>query len=391
MTKAFRKPPENIVIVFGGAIGDAIVFFDALGRLSQHQQACNRGLYFICKTPVARFLRAARPDIQVEIIQIDGSEFIRNPRYRHYVRSLLPLKSSILVSPHRSKFAEVVCCLMGVSRRIELRENIKMSKISPLHLLNKAAYNEHVFVPANSMAFERFRVLLTYLGCDSYETALSRWTKNAAASQRAGLLTGNSPYCVLSPTTAEPAKTWEFEKFRTAAIWVLENTNLNICVTGGNEAKGYCSRLKVGLSSEFEGRLIDCVSKTDSAEWIELVRDACFCFGNDSATTHIAAHVGTPSICVTPGFNYGYCQPYKLDVVHDEDEVPQCLYAYKDCFGCYLRNYGRCDGNPDCKAAVKAGKPYLCIQDISVEQALAALETLVSRLKLKKETIDEAV
>lgn len=379
------KPSTDVAVVFGGAIGDLIVFLEALDHLAQFQFSGGKRLFFVCKPVVAGFLKTVRPHMTIEIVDLRLKDYVINGKYRHQIAHRLSWRSLTLISPHQSKYAEAVCLLSHAPRRIELREKTNVNTISWVFWLNKFAYNERILVPADSMAFERFRALLVSLGCDSYETSLTLWEENSRAGSNALLIAGGDPYCVLAPTASEVAKSWEFEKYASVVQWILKNTSLNICICGGDEALGYCDRFgsEAGLPEIDAKRLIDCASKTDFAQWIELVRNASFCFGNDSATVHIAAHVKTPSICVTAGFCYGYCQPYVLDVVHKDDEIPHCLYAYKQCFRCFLRDYRRCSGNPDCKAAVDAGKPYLCIQDITLDQAIDALSALIGRLHLE--------
>ena len=373
---------KDIAIVFGGRIGDAIVFLDIVDALQEALNRNGKELLILCKPVVFSFVKAARPDIQASLLSFDLSDYSKSASYRsEKADALRRLSRCTIVSPHQSKYAEAVSLLSRASVRLELREETKINRLDYGYWLNKLAYNQRIFVEPGEMAYVRYKKLMSALGVEGYRSTLTPFPVNAeSAAWVRQQLTEGRRYCAIAPTTNEPEKSWEFGKFLSVIEWLTERTDLAVCLVGGAEGEGLYESACGRLGSR-SSRLVDCMDKTDFGQWIELVRGAEFCFGNDSATMHIAAHVGTPSVCVTPGFAYGYVQPYVLDEVGETDEVPVCLYAFKECFGCYSRDYRRCSGNPACRAAVKAGKPYLCIQDIPVEQAIGALEPLLRRIE----------
>jgi ADP-heptose:LPS heptosyltransferase len=116
--------------------------------------------------------------------------------------------------------------------------------------------------------------------------------------------------------------------------------------------------------------LIDKTAKTD--ELLSVIKYAKFFIGNDTGTTHLAAALQIPSICVFQVSNFGTFFPYFADKNESLAKIKNiCVYNKMDCFNCM--------GN--CKYKLKSNEVYPCVAGIEVKQVLQEFEILKNYFK----------
>lgn len=362
-----------VVIVNGGMIGDSILFHDALSAMTRHFKAQGKQTIMICRPAVKSFLTSVCPELDtIAYFEIAFDRFVTDfTYYKEIAERLKTLAAPLLIAPQPSKFADFIALNIPAKQKLQVKPSSRTRCRSPYEWLNRISYNTVIPVDTTLMALERYAVLPRKIGIASFQSKIAPFLQRKTVAN----FSAYSPYCVVAPTASEEPRCWGLEKFCAVIAHIMKKTDWSICISAGREGEGFFERICVGVPSP--ERLIDCIGKTDFVQWVELIRHAEFCFGNDSAAIHIAAHTGTPSIAVTPGVDYQDCQPYRYEQKSEGDMVPVCLYAYKNCFGCYHKNLKRCAGNPACGENVKRGGKYLCIRDISAEQAIAAVDQLL--------------
>ena len=362
----------KIIIIFGGIIGDSLVFMDALIAMQNYYCKKGKSITLVCRKAVASFLKSVRNDLQIEMLGIDPELFISDYRYfLDMVQTLNRQKWELLISPFKSKMAELIAMNTNAVHKLEMRQEFGSRFFSFEKILNKAAYNHTIIIERDCMAFKCYRILLNKLGITDYRAKLSCLPSYKVKYDFAA----KNKYCVVCPTSSEAAKSWELDKFCGLIQYITESYNLDIYLCGGPEDSEFCELLKSKI--QLPDRLYDYIGNTSFNEWVELIRHAVVCIGNDSASIHISAFTQTPSICITPGFFYGFMQPYDLDIVTEQDVLPTCVYAVKACFGCCLKDGKRCAGNKECLENVRKGGKYLCIRDITLNQVITALDKVI--------------
>ena len=86
--------------------------------------------------------------------------------------------------------------------------------------------------------------------------------------------------------------------------------------------------------------------------------------GNETSAIHIAAAVGTRSVCLLGGGHYGRFAPYQPEVL-DDRPLPVAAMHNMACFGCDWK----------CVFHPPKGEPVPCIERISVQDAWEAVHS----------------
>lgn len=379
-----RKPrvgavQGDILLVFGGALGDSLVFLDTLERLAGFYRRQGRATTLVCSDSVAGFLTALRGELPFSILAHDPRRLRRDGRYfRAYVSRLRQRRWALLLAPTPSRRAELLALHLPAGEKIEVRAPSGVRRFSPLYWLNRLAYDRTILAETGSMALEHGRVLLHALGDRAYRPALS-------VLPRQGRAPAPPAYCVLCPTAGEREKSWPLHRMCRVIDYIAERTDLELCICTGAEGTGVFQVLAAG--TRFPERLCDRTGGLPYGDWVELIRNARFCFGNDSASIHIAAAVGTPSACILPGFHFGYMHPYPpAALAEGRAAVPAYIYRWQPCFGCYTRNLRRGAGNPACRRHVRRRGRYLCVEAVTVADVLPVLDGMLDRDESKTQS-----
>lgn len=110
---------------------------------------------------------------------------------------------------------------------------------------------------------------------------------------------------------------------------------------------------------------INLAGKTSLPEFCELVRRAQFLVGNETSAIHIAAAVGTPSICLLGGGHFGRFVPYPSGM---PGSSPEPVYEPMPCFGCSW----------NCHLPHLKGRAVPCVTAINVVAVSAAIEQVLA-------------
>jgi len=132
----------------------------------------------------------------------------------------------------------------------------------------------------------------------------------------------SKPLVVIHPGARGPLRQWREERFAEIADRLISAYNAHIILIGGPDEKNIVDRVEVQMARKPEG-------KTTSLPLIEvaaLLKQARMFIGNDTATGHIAAGVGTPHIIL-----FGPTFP-RLWAPRGARGI--CIFKSPDCCGC---------------------------------------------------------
>jgi len=161
-------------------------------------------------------------------------------------------------------------------------------------------------------------------------------------------------YFVVFPGASWSGKRWPLESFAklSAALHLEYGWQLILC--GGAADKGLCDTLARNLTVP----CINLAGKTSLTELAEIIRTACLLVSNDTSAVHIAAAVGTPTVCILGGGHHGRFMPYP-DVL--SGVKPLVAEHPMPCFNCNWR----------CSQPHLDGGAVPCIERVTVEQVLS--------------------
>lgn len=181
-------------------------------------------------------------------------------------------------------------------------------------------------------------------------------------------------YCIICPGVANghshENRAWPLERFGVVVNYILSHSDLDVVITGVEDDfhKGEYIQNK---SRDFS-RVHNLTGKTSLKEWIALIQNAKFVFGNDSGYIHIAALAGTPSFVLLGFWDYGRFLPYKDG--HGCIEVPVIIKTEQpECSFCDIsrrQNQTRLM----CDNLVKEKGVFKCIDEISPDLVIRAIK-----------------
>lgn len=112
-------------------------------------------------------------------------------------------------------------------------------------------------------------------------------------------------YVLLSPGAGFVVKQWQPERFVEVARDLQKELDAGIVLTGGPADADACRRVEALLPG-----CLNLCSKVALPEVMGLVAGTQLLITNDSAPQHMAAMVGTPTVCITGANHFGWWHPY---------------------------------------------------------------------------------
>jgi ADP-heptose:LPS heptosyltransferase len=255
----------------------------------------------LCLTPALRALRAAFPAAHVALVGLPAARLLLD-RLPAYVDEVLPFPGfpGLPEVPHDP--ARLEAFLADARERrfdlaLQLHGSGEQSAAFTARLGARVTAGlgpEPPFLPAADDLPEVRRPLrvLAALGIpargDHVELPLT-----AADEREAGALAPPTPYAVLHPGAADPARRWPPQRFAAVADALAERGLVPV-VTGTDGERATVDRVR----RLAEAQTLDLAGRTSLGALGALVRAARITITNDTGTSHVAAAVGARSVVV---------------------------------------------------------------------------------------------
>jgi len=168
------------------------------------------------------------------------------------------------------------------------------------------------------------------------------------------------PYFIIFPGASWLGRQWPVERFGELLFKLTNSNGGNAILCGSHQERILCDQViqTSGMNAT------NLAGKTSLSELVEVIRRAKILVGNETSAVHIAAAVGTPSICILGGGHYGRFLPYMVE--SDGHIAPVPVAHRMDCFNCNWR----------CTQPHKKGDAVPCISNIQVNQVFEAIENI---------------
>lgn len=158
-------------------------------------------------------------------------------------------------------------------------------------------------------------------------------------------------YIICHPSSGNILRNWPIEKWRTLKEKLLAQ-GYQLVFTGLGEQENL-------LIEQIIQESVGCINLCNKIQWdelVEVIANAACIFSSDTAASHVAAAVDTPSVVLIGGLvNYHNWQPLTAKTT--------VVYKKLPCIPCY-RSFGCVD--------------LECIRGTTVEQVLAAIQNFMS-------------
>ena len=383
-----RIDNKRILIIFGGRLGNAVLNVDALLELKKiYPEAEGYRICVIC----SRNLK----NICSMIADMSGFEFLDvyfpfedgGTRYRDVRRTLNALKGmefeTIIVNlAHIMPLAGYIVGAVPANKSVGVFDDIKHEaqglsniehNVGNLRWYFERKYTNPIYVPINTQEVWRQKLWLHEIGDDSYKVKIYHIDKQCDYD------IPDSKYITVTLDSSSSKKRWNTEKFAELVNRITDETDYTVCFTGAQE---YMDLFKQCLEKITKPERILCyIGKTSIREWIELIRGSSLHIGVDSGSIHIAASVGTQSICISCVWDGHRVMPYIIEEKTDNTKEPICVYIDDvdsiECYACYPNKGVIGGGNDECMRDCIDGKPCRCLSQISVDKVFAAVNKCI--------------
>ena len=198
---------------------------------------------------------------------------------------------------------------------------------------------------------------------------LTRHAAGKAIAQQHGLQT---PYYVLFPGASEAMRRWPLNNFKQVAQRVHAQTGWMgvVCGTAADLA------IADQLCAEAGAPVLNLAGKTTLSELTGLLSTASLLVSNDTASVHIAAALGVPTVAALGGGHVDRFLPY-LPESSPFRILPQAVTHPMDCFDCGWW----------CKFPLGPDDPAPCVANIALEHVWQQIAALLSLHRQSRSTL----
>ena len=195
-------------------------------------------------------------------------------------------------------------------------------------------------------------------------------------------ITVSEKYCVIGLGASTSEKTWETSKFLEIIHYLWNKYHLVSYLCGEEKERYLYEQIEKTGKCDY---IKSYIGKTSFQEWISLIKGASLYVGNDSAGVHIAASVSVPSIVIVGKWQYKRFFPYDKGLEKENEILPYPVFSelQYECINCREKHMKKGIGNRECKKAIKAGRPCLCVADVTVAQVKDAVDQTIVKYDIQ--------
>ncbi|MDT3695773.1 MAG: glycosyltransferase [Ignavibacterium sp.] len=348
---------KNVVIVRLDAIGDSLLFVNAMKQIKElFPQAA---ITFVCYKETAEIISRS-PYIDVPVY-LDRKKLEVDKNYRESIYTALGNYSfDVLINPLYSRefFSEEIVYFINAELKIGFKGDV--SNISPLLLGKTNNWYDILLETENTInKFELYRnaELVNLLGGSNNPNNLPELYTSQEDSEFILKFISNydlKNYALVFPGSKggkSSIKYWGSEKFAAIIDFIQTDLKLKVVLLGGTDEELICSEI-ISLCKTQPILLQGQFSLWKS---VELLRHAKFYLGSDTSIAHFSAALEIQTIVLLGGGHFKRFFPYP-----DQKHV-KAIYKELSCFNC----------NWKCTQETNR-----CIEDISVNDVKRILNSI---------------
>ena len=354
-----RKPAHSngIGLIRIDSIGDFILWLDAAKEF--------RNLYPNAKiTLIANHVWS---DLAMllpywdDVIPVDRKKFTRNFLYRFKtLRQIRQIGFELAIQPTFSREYLRGDSLIRASRassRIGSKGDLSNITVWQKNISDKW-YSQLIPAAAEPlMELQRNAEFMRGLGLRNFTAGIPSLPSLADLPEK---LMIEQPYFIIFPGASFSGRQWPVAQFGRFLSELTAAQGWRAVLCGSREEHSLCAQFIQTSGIE----ATNLAGKTSLSELVEVIRRAKLLVGNETSAVHIAAAVGTPSVCILGGGHYGRFMPYVVNCANQPIPVP--VVHRMNCFGC----------NWQCTQPHDKDVAMPCISAITIDQVIEAIERI---------------
>lgn len=372
---------KKVLIFFSGRIGDLVLFVDVLKQYKRlYAKEKGYQLFFACRNQVRYFLEQFGLAAELEFIEVNREEMLWSfQAFRTAVHNTNRHCYELMITPKIISIIEYVftCCVRANRKYTIAIEGDQSKESLKERFFKKKSYTDVVPVASDSKIINRYWMLFDKLSGKQHQVTVARLP--IVESRR--VFQGN--YCVVAVSSStNHAKCWMPDRFAAVIDYMIATYGTKIYFTGSKSDTSISNEVITLIKNQ--SRIINCVGTLDLIDWIALIRKARLVVSLDSSPIHIAAAVGTKSICLVGQWEGETFVPYEPDVVRDDDALPLVVRGKRlPCYYCMLTK-DTIKSNPACLEAFRNDRPYPCMEMIELKPVRDAVDQMLKEDQKEK-------
>lgn len=361
-----KSTKKKLLVVRIDGLGDFVLFLPAL-RLCK-KAFPNHSVTLVLSEINKDFVgRISEVD---EYVIFDRKRFSFSPIYRRafllgvakgsYDAAIYPIFS-------RQSVGDLIIATAHARQRIGF-EGDDHSIDERARIKNNRHYTKLVAVSADASEIEKNTAFVKALGVSVERQLLPHVGVAARDGQRANVLLEESgikdqKFCVVFPGAGAFYRSWPLDRYAEVVTFLSQRGIVPVIC--GSASEKYMAET---IIQHADGKGIDLTGKVDIFVLAALLQKSAFYLGSETGIVHLAAAVGTPTICLIGGGHFGrffpYGDPAMNRVVYDKGM--RCM-----------------NDNWTCAKHLGEGEIAPCIKGIQVKNVESEIDDLLGYLKIK--------
>ena len=357
-----RKPKyqsdkkKKVAIIFNLALGDGIIFLNALNDIHKKYPKDKYTITLICQKGLEKIYE--KSNTIDNIIPINFTKSTINLKER--LASLKKICSNyydIVLDPIGTNecFTNVL-----MTRNTYAKEKIgciidEYPKICPKHILKKT-YSEIKSIKTKALIEQYYEFFY-----EEYTVKYCKLPKEKCS------LDLPKEYYLVFPSASMELKRWPAERYAEIIKRIYQKTKLPLVFCGTSVDRAAYQELKEYIPNI---PIIDIIDKTTLLSFIDVVDRAKFVITNDTSTYHIAVICETPVAIITGGYTYDRYVTYEFKG-SDKYKKPYVIVNKMNCFNC----------SNNCSKISKGEKLWPCLDKVTIDYAWKIIEKMIDKEK----------
>ena len=322
---------KSLLLVRLDAIGDYTLFRNFIEIFKKSKKYCDYKITLCGNIAWEDLAKNYDKNFIDNFIWINREKFTRNPIYRFkMLRNINQYGFEIAIQPTYSRqffYGDAIIKASGAKERIgsegDLSNIIKWQK-----KISDKYYT--ILVPATEESiFEFFRnkEFFEYI----LEEKIELNKPNFKTNKETVKIPIYNPYTVIFPGAGAKYRRWHSYKFAEVADYIYRKYRCNIVIAGSKSDRILAGDIKKKTEN---ANIINLSGKITLTQLVNLIKNAKMLISNETCAVHIAAAVGTKTICISTGFRFGRFDPYPKEIFNKiiyvyPDVIQKRIYDYK--------------------------------------------------------------
>lgn len=308
------------------------------------------------------------PHLFDEVFNID----IHNYTRFFSIWKMRKMEFDVVVQPVYSRviFTDILLFACRADKRITLDTNSKFLTERQLKLSNRGF--DQIVSASGEIKHELIRCgeLMRGLGAKDFRAGLPVLETKRGEKEA---------FFISFPAASAQTKVWGTEKYAQVYTEIMRKTDWNCIIGGGKEDIPFLNEIVKMVGHKNKISVI--AGKYNLSDTANIIKRAQMAIGNDTGAMHMAVACGTPSVVLMGDNEIGRFFPY----MPENGDIPKLWVVDADmqCKDCNAVK------DVPCKFPYGEKGAYHCVESITIEQCMVAVNQFLEMVGMKNERDDK--